>query len=474
MSLSQRFLVVAVLVVAAASTALGALGGHYVQRGITEGVVTTAASSIQALVAHHLSGLQTDAALDAEDRARLDDVFAIGNDSESTRLLEIHILSLNGELIYRSLGELAGIDGEPSGFEAASRGEVASRISTFEMAAVGRIGEFPIELLEIYTPLRRAGTGEIFAVAELFYSARSVTAQRTKAQQDIWMLVSLTGLLVIAVLYFFVDRASRTIAKQRQRLAANLAESRRLSAENLALRDASEELRQSATSANEALLAQVGSDIHDGPIQLLTLIILGLSSDGGSAEDRALTTRLATEALEELRGISNGLVLPELAALTLEEAVLLAVQRHEDLNAVRVKRLISELPSEAPTVVKICAYRVVQEALTNAQRHGSATGQAVVASILGDCLVLRVSNRSGRPGGPTKGHGLGLRGMRFRVESLGGTLNTDFSGHDENVVEAEIPLGPPEAATIFAAIPAQVGQPQVLHEWREVSGQGNP
>lgn len=229
MSLSQRFLVLAVLIVTGASTGLGVLGGHYVQRSITEGVVTTAASSIQALVAHHLSGLRTDAPLSAEDRARLDHVFAIGNDSESTRLLEIHILNMQGDLIYRSLGELAGIEGAAGGFEAARQGEVLSRISTFEMAPVGRIGEFPIELLEIYTPLRRAETGEIFAVAELFYSARSVTAQRSKAQQDIWILVSLSGLLVIAALYFVVDRASRTIVRQRLRLAANLAESRRLS-----------------------------------------------------------------------------------------------------------------------------------------------------------------------------------------------------------------------------------------------------
>jgi signal transduction histidine kinase len=92
-------------------------------------------------------------------------------------------------------------------------------------------------------------------------------------------------------------------------------------------------------------------------------------------------------------------------------------------------------------VVKICAYRVIQEALTNAFRHGSPTGQAVTAQVVGERLVIRVTNRA-RKGGNNESHepGLGLRGMRFRVESLGGTLRMRI-GKTTASVEAEIPLG---------------------------------
>lgn len=86
------------------------------------------------------------------------------------------------------------------------------------------------------------------------------------------------------------------------------------------------------------------------------------------------------------------------------------------------------------------AYRVVQEALTNARRH--APGQPVEVSVSGDGerLVVRVLNPCGAtPEGVSGGH-RGLAGMRERVEALNGVLVAERRGEDF-VVEATLPEG---------------------------------
>ncbi len=84
------------------------------------------------------------------------------------------------------------------------------------------------------------------------------------------------------------------------------------------------------------------------------------------------------------------------------------------------------------------AYRVVQEALTNARRH--ASGEPVHLETTPDetgGIAVRVVNAS-TDGAAEAGRG--LTGMRERVESLGGTLEVT-SGDGEVVVRAVIPGG---------------------------------
>jgi signal transduction histidine kinase len=451
--LSQRFLLAAVIVVALAMIVLGNWIGYYLQTSITRGVAASAAASIDSLIAHALEGVSATRPLTAADGAKLDDVFEVGNDADSTRLLQIRILNLDGSVLYESLGGLIDQDQTEDLFAAARDGAVVSSIVNLPLEPIGPIAGHSIAILKIYTPLHRPLTEEIFAVAALYYSAKSLQAIQFRAQLDVWVLVGLIGLGVIGVLYVLVDRASRTIANQRARLATNLTASRRLSEENRALHDASEQLRLNANFTNESLLAQVGSDIHDGPIQLLTLIILRLTKAAGVAAkpkgqtppDLAATIQLATDAMEELRNISAGLVLPELATLSVKQAILLAISRHEEATGSVVKRELHELPDNTSMAVKICAYRIVQEALNNAFRHAGASRQLVTATASESSLFVSIANSAhGKRHHPaTEDHTLklGLRGMRFRVESLGGVLRADIGSSAMTTISAEIPYG---------------------------------
>src|SRR6185437_9567314 len=125
---------------------------------------------------------------------------------------------------------------------------------------------------KIVTPLHDAPDGRIFAVAELYYGAKQVLDIQQAARLGVTLATISIGALAVLALYFLVDRAGKTIVSQRLRLLRNLDQSRTLARENRALQLGSDRLRHQANDANEHLLAQVGSDLHDGPIQLLTLL----------------------------------------------------------------------------------------------------------------------------------------------------------------------------------------------------------
>lgn len=444
LSLSQRFLIAAVIVVALAMLSLGSWIGLYLQQSILTGVAGTAASSIEALVSQQLLGIEPGTPVTPEQRANLDSAFRIGNAADETRLLQIRILSPAGQLLYESSGGLLrDANGERPSLIGVTA--VSARIVDVLVVPVGPIEPLPLTVLEILTPLRQNDGEEAFAFAELYFGANAVIELRDRAQRDVWILVGLFGVLVVGVLYLLVNSASRTIARQRASLAENLSASRQLAAENDKLRVAADELRLTANSANESLLAQVGSHIHDGPIQLLTLIILRLTrlrNAGQGGLEPSIDT--ATEAMQDLRNLSTGLVLPELTEASLRQTLLLAIQRHENLTGTRVVRQIGKMAAATTTLaVKIAAYRVVQEALTNAFRHGGGVGQRVSAALKDDQLLVTVENDIGERRQAELAQSdarLGLRGMRFRVESLGGKLDVAF-GPQRTSVRAILPLG---------------------------------
>jgi signal transduction histidine kinase len=101
-----------------------------------------------------------------------------------------------------------------------------------------------------------------------------------------------------------------------------------------------------------------------------------------------------------------------------------------------------------PESAGVCAYRIVQEALSNAGRH--AAGAPVTVSVQHDAktVMLKVMNgpgaaRASRVNGYAPGHG--LAGMRERAELLGGSLSAGTVPDGGFVVSAVLPLTRPTA-----------------------------
>lgn len=90
--------------------------------------------------------------------------------------------------------------------------------------------------------------------------------------------------------------------------------------------------------------------------------------------------------------------------------------------------------------VQLTAYRIIQEALTNARRHAPGAAVDVELGYHGDVVRIRIrDNGPGPPrdGAPATGHG--LLGMRERAGIVGGTLRAGAAPMGGFVVEATLP-----------------------------------
>ncbi|GIF05629.1 sensor histidine kinase [Actinoplanes siamensis] len=93
---------------------------------------------------------------------------------------------------------------------------------------------------------------------------------------------------------------------------------------------------------------------------------------------------------------------------------------------------------EPPAGVQLCAYRIVQEALTNTLRHSGA-GRAEVLIRIGPAAVEVEVRDDGAGQQPGHGPGNGIRGMRERAALLGGTLTAGPGPGGGFAVRAHLP-----------------------------------
>ncbi|AGZ38975.1 sensor histidine kinase [Actinoplanes friuliensis] len=99
---------------------------------------------------------------------------------------------------------------------------------------------------------------------------------------------------------------------------------------------------------------------------------------------------------------------------------------------------------ELPALVDLAAFRIAQEALTNAQKYGDGTARLIVA-YTGDGVTLDITNPVKRENAPA-GSGYGILGMRERAASTGGLLTACPGAQGLFAVHAELPSAALEPA----------------------------
>ncbi|SEL28822.1 hypothetical protein SAMN05421666_3379 [Roseovarius nanhaiticus] len=288
---------------------------------------------------------------------------------------------------------------------------------------------------EVYAPIHDPYTGEMVAIGELYESAEEILRDRTMVEMTIWAALGLATMGVLAMLALSFSQS----AQLQDRLEAE----RKMTDLNERLRREADQARLDAAQANEQVLNLIGAELHDGPVQLLGLISLMESreeapklADGTSV--RELTDRVMTE----LRAMSAGLILPELDGLDAAAVVTLAVKRHQALTGepVDLDMKMPDLALDAPR--KVCLYRVVQEGLTNATRHGGGTVPKVSIEPGESHLDIVIHSGPSSEAGAapnTSTWKLGLHGMRRRLEAFGGQLLLQNEA-DETNLRVRLPI----------------------------------
>jgi signal transduction histidine kinase len=90
--------------------------------------------------------------------------------------------------------------------------------------------------------------------------------------------------------------------------------------------------------------------------------------------------------------------------------------------------------------VELVAYRIVQEALTNARRHAPGAAVDVEIAYAPEDLLVTVRDNGPGPSANVNGGGHGLLGMRERVATVGGELRTGAAPVSGFLVEARLPV----------------------------------
>ena len=203
---------------------------------------------------------------------------------------------------------------------------------------------------------------------------------------------------------------------------------------------------QRVVAAQEVERRRLARELHDETGQTLTSILLGLKSVEEKADDRA--TR---EAIAELgRQVASAMVDVRRIALKLRPKVL------DDYGLVSaLERLATSFQSQTgisvdletqiggdrlPNEVETALYRIVQEGLTNMAKHADPSHASVLVTPKNGS-VLVVLEDDGRGFDPSaKRAGLGLEGMRERVELLEGRMTVESRAGAGTTLVVEVPV----------------------------------
>lgn len=234
-----------------------------------------------------------------------------------------------------------------------------------------------------------------------------------------------------------VTRTSRERAKLISRLEAahkELELSRQRDTELAALRERERLARDLHDSLGHALVAL---SVQLEAVQRLYKV----DPERASAQVDELKT-LTRASMDDLRRSLAGLRTPGLGERHLSEALqALSVDMGQRAH-LEIKCHVAEDANQLSPALAEALWRVAQEALTNIERHASARNVGLRLDIRDQAAFLSIKDDGrGLPVDAEKQSGhYGLRGMRERVEGLGGTLTFSSNGQGGTLVEARLPI----------------------------------
>jgi signal transduction histidine kinase len=213
---------------------------------------------------------------------------------------------------------------------------------------------------------------------------------------------------------------------------------------------ASERQRQRLAAA-EAERQRWARELHDDTLQSLSALRVGLSTAKRSGKPETLE-KAVTSAIDHLEeGITNlrALItdlrpasLDELGAAAAIQALGERAERHGidvDVNVELAYEQGTETTRHSPEI-ETAMYRIVQEALTNAIKHGRA--KRAVVEVHEDETDIALSVRDDGTGFDPNGHsdGYGLLGMHERVQLLDGAFEIDSAPGKGTTIKVSFPI----------------------------------
>jgi PAS domain S-box-containing protein len=239
-----------------------------------------------------------------------------------------------------------------------------------------------------------------------------------------------------------------------------------------ALESSQEKLRDSERALRELSLhllrsqdeerRRIGREIHDSLGQYLSVLKIKLESMNAPPEcapDLNACTDLLDTCIKEVRTVSYLLYPPMLEEMGLRSAVPWYLDGFSKRSGIKTALRIADDFGRLSRDAELVLFRVLQECLTNVQRHSGSSSADIRIARDGDLVTLEVADSGkGLPAAVLEqggrdwmgSLGVGLRGMSERLRQLGGSLDISSNSHGTRV-RATVPL----QEIPSAAVPAQ-------------------
>ena len=199
---------------------------------------------------------------------------------------------------------------------------------------------------------------------------------------------------------------------------------------------------------------RVARDLHDSTGQILTALKISvallqrkLDKDEQTRQELSAVARLADEALQEIRTTSFLLHPPMLDEVGFHSAAQWYVEGFAERSGLKVRMDLAPELERLPDTIETALFRVLQESLTNVHRHSGTSEVDVHFRRDAQVVTLEVRDYGrgipgellSRLGNPTRHSGVGLAGMRERLNELKGDLEVETASPGTRL-RAVVPL----------------------------------
>ena len=195
--------------------------------------------------------------------------------------------------------------------------------------------------------------------------------------------------------------------------------------------------------------ARIGQDLHDSLGQLITGIALKSKSLAQAlarnllpeAIDAERLTELANQAIDEARDLAKGLLPVDLEAGGICPALRGLARRTSSIYGVSCSATCTPESVDLDEVTALQLYRIAQEGSVNAVKHGGARHVEIRLSRVNETVALAVEDDGvGLSKAPRTG-GLGLSLIRYRAQTINGSLSIRERTEGGTVVECTVRMG---------------------------------
>ena len=208
---------------------------------------------------------------------------------------------------------------------------------------------------------------------------------------------------------------------------------------------------------NESELCALVLDIHDGLVQNLfaaatQVYTLQQIVASDTAPDREILTQrldrlaaLLEHALQEIRTFVRAFGPDEIHQHDVRTMIEGLASQRAYVTGMHIQVEVGDDLPHPPLPVKVALYRIVQEALSNAYRHGHATQVHIHVERRDGSLMLEIEDNgqgfdmTTLASGSEAGHHLGLRGMYERVRALEGNIQVNSTPGRGTFIRVELP-----------------------------------